>query len=63
MPGSILDVQGLEVAFKTPDGGRDAFNDISFSLTVGQTFNAVGEGDIQAPCTRVPVVFYAARPH
>lgn len=63
MPGFILDVQGLEVAFKTPDGGIDAFNDISLSLTVGQTFDSVGEGDIQVPCTRGPVVRYAARPH
>lgn len=72
MPGFILDVQGLKVAFKIPEGRIDAFNNISLKLTADRTFSALGKSgspvlatcvnNIQGPCTMVPVVYFAAWP-
>lgn len=39
----ILDVQGLETQFKTPDGIVHAVNGISFGLNEGDTLGVVGE--------------------
>jgi len=43
MPDFILDVQGLETTFKTPDGVVHAVNGVSFGLKEGETLGIVGE--------------------
>lgn len=43
MPDFILDVQGLETVFKTPDGIIHAVNGVSFGLKEGETLGVVGE--------------------
>jgi len=43
MPDFILDVQGLETTFKTPDGVIHAVNGVSFGLAEGETLGVVGE--------------------
>ena len=42
MPDFILDVQGLETTFKTPDGTVHAVNGVSFGLKEGETLGVVG---------------------
>jgi oligopeptide transport system ATP-binding protein len=43
MPDMLLDVQGLETTFKTPDGVIHAVNGVSFNLKEGETLGVVGE--------------------
>jgi oligopeptide transport system ATP-binding protein len=43
MPDFILDVQGLETTFRTPDGVVHAVNGVSFGLAEGETLGVVGE--------------------
>ncbi len=43
MPDMLLDVQGLETTFKTPDGVVHAVNGVSFGLKEGETLGVVGE--------------------
>ena len=43
MPDLLLDVQGLETTFKTPDGVVHAVNGVSFTLKEGETLGVVGE--------------------
>jgi oligopeptide transport system ATP-binding protein len=43
MPDILLDVQGLETTFKTPEGTIHAVNGVSFSLKEGETLGVVGE--------------------
>jgi oligopeptide transport system ATP-binding protein len=43
MPDILLDVQGLETTFKTPDGVIHAVNGVSFNLKEGETLGVVGE--------------------
>jgi len=43
MPDFLLDVQGLETQFKTPDGIVHAVNGVSFNLKEGETLGVVGE--------------------
>jgi oligopeptide transport system ATP-binding protein len=43
MPDILLDVQGLETTFKTPDGVIHAVNGVSFHLKEGETLGVVGE--------------------
>jgi oligopeptide transport system ATP-binding protein len=43
MPDFILDVQGLETTFRTPDGVVHAVNGVSFGLIEGETIGVVGE--------------------
>jgi peptide/nickel transport system ATP-binding protein len=40
---SLLEVNGLHVAFDTPDGSLQAVRDLSFSLEPGRTLGIVGE--------------------
>jgi oligopeptide transport system ATP-binding protein len=43
MPDLLLDVQGLETTFKTPEGVVHAVNGVSFGLKEGETLGVVGE--------------------
>jgi oligopeptide transport system ATP-binding protein len=43
MPDLLLDVQGLETTFKTPEGVVHAVNGVSFTLKEGETLGVVGE--------------------
>jgi oligopeptide transport system ATP-binding protein len=43
MPDLLLDVQGLETTFKTPDGVIHAVNGVTFGLKEGETLGVVGE--------------------
>ena len=43
MPAPLLDVQGLETQFKTPEGLIHAVNGVSFELKEGETLGVVGE--------------------
>lgn len=43
MPDLLLDVQGLETNFRTPDGVVHAVNGVSFGLKEGETLGVVGE--------------------
>src|SRR5262245_35152305 len=43
MADLLLDVQGLETTFKTPEGVVHAVNGVSFGLKEGETLGVVGE--------------------
>ena len=43
MPDFILEVQGLETVFNTPEGTVHAVNGVSFGLKEGETLGVVGE--------------------
>jgi oligopeptide transport system ATP-binding protein len=43
MPDLLLDVQGIETTFKTPEGIVHAVNGVSFGLKEGETLGVVGE--------------------
>lgn len=43
MPNFLLEVQGLETTFKTPEGTVHAVNGVSFHLKEGETLGVVGE--------------------
>ena len=56
MPDTILDVQGLETVFKTPDGTVHAVNGVSFELKEGETLGVVGESGCGKSVTMLSVL-------
>jgi len=56
MPNLLLDVQGLETTFKTPDGIVHAVNGISFGLKEGETLGVVGESGCGKTVTMMSVL-------
>jgi oligopeptide transport system ATP-binding protein len=56
MPDFILDVQGLETTFKTPDGIVHAVNGVSFGLAEGETLGVVGESGCGKSVTMLSVL-------
>lgn len=62
MPDFILDVQGLETTFKTPDGTVHAVNGVSFGLAEGETLGVVGESGCGKSVTMLSVLGLIASP-
>jgi oligopeptide transport system ATP-binding protein len=56
MPDFILDVQGLETTFRTPDGVVHAVNGVSFGLAEGETLGVVGESGCGKSVTMMSVL-------
>src|SRR5512136_3035048 len=56
MPDILLDVQGLETTFKTPDGVVHAVNGVSFGLGEGETLGLVGESGCGKSVTMLSVL-------
>jgi len=56
MPDTILDVQGLETVFRTPDGTVHAVNGVSFELKEGETLGVVGESGCGKSVTMLSVL-------
>jgi oligopeptide transport system ATP-binding protein len=56
MPDLLLDVQGLETEFKTPDGTVHAVNGVSFGLEEGETLGVVGESGCGKSVTMLSVL-------
>jgi len=56
MPDLLLDVQGLETQFKTPDGVVYAVNGVSFGLNEGETLGIVGESGCGKTVTMLSVL-------
>ena len=52
----LLDVQGLETTFKTPDGLVHAVNGVSFDLKEGETLGVVGESGCGKSVTMLSVL-------
>jgi len=62
MPDFILDVQGLETTFKTPDGVIHAVNGVSFGLAEGETLGVVGESGCGKSVTMLSVMGLVPNP-
>ena len=62
MPDFILDVQGLETTFKTPDGTIHAVNGVSFGLKEGETIGVVGESGCGKSVTMLSVLGLVPNP-
>ncbi len=56
MPELLLDVQGLETQFRTPDGVIYAVNGVSFGLREGETLGVVGESGCGKSVTMLSVL-------
>jgi oligopeptide transport system ATP-binding protein len=56
MPAPLLDVQGLETQFKTPEGVIHAVNGVSFNLKEGETLGVVGESGCGKSVTRLSML-------
>src|SRR5262245_19468449 len=62
MPSLLLDVQGLETTFKTPEGVLHAVNGVSFGLKEGETLGVVGESGCGKSVTMLSVLGLIASP-
>jgi len=62
MPELILDVQGLETQFKTPEGTVHAVNGVSFKLKEGETLGVVGESGCGKSVTMLSIMRLIATP-
>ncbi len=62
MPELLLDVQGLETTFKTPDGVVHAVNGVSFQLKEGETLGVVGESGCGKSVTMLSTLRLIASP-
>jgi oligopeptide transport system ATP-binding protein len=62
MPDFILDVQGLETTFKTPDGIIHAVNGVSFGLKEGETLGVVGESGCGKSVTMLSILGLVSSP-
>jgi len=62
MPDLLLDVQGLETQFKTPDGVVHAVNGVSFGLKEGETLGLVGESGCGKTVTMMSILRLIASP-
>jgi oligopeptide transport system ATP-binding protein len=56
MPDYILDVQGLETTFRTPDGVVHAVNGVTFGLAEGETLGVVGESGCGKSVTMLSIL-------
>jgi oligopeptide transport system ATP-binding protein len=56
MSDYLLEVQGLETIFKTPDGTVHAVNGVSFGLKEGETLGVVGESGCGKSVTMLSVL-------
>jgi oligopeptide transport system ATP-binding protein len=56
MPDVLLDVQGLETQFRTPDGVVHAVNGVSFAVKEGETLGVVGESGCGKSVTMLSVM-------
>src|SRR5512134_3287952 len=56
MTEPLLDVQGLETTFKTPDGIVHAVNGVSFEVKEGETLGVVGESGCGKSVTMLSVL-------
>jgi oligopeptide transport system ATP-binding protein len=62
MPDFLLDVQGLETTFKTPEGVVHAVNGVSFGLKEGETLGVVGESGCGKSVTMLSVLRLISSP-
>jgi oligopeptide transport system ATP-binding protein len=62
MSDLLLDVQGLETQFKTPDGIVHAVNGVSFGLKEGETLGLVGESGCGKTVTMMSILRLIASP-
>src|SRR5215510_5742811 len=56
MAEPLLEVQGLETIFKTPDGIVHAVNGVSFDLKEGETLGVVGESGCGKSVTMLSIL-------
>ena len=56
MSNVVLDVQRLEVTFRTPDGNVHAVNGVSFDLKEGETLGVVGESGCGKSVTMLSIL-------
>ena len=56
MAEPLLEVQGLETTFKTPDGVVHAVNGVSFQLQEGETLGVVGESGCGKSVTMLSIL-------
>lgn len=62
MPAPLLDVQGLETQFRTPEGIIHAVNGVSFGLKEGETLGVVGESGCGKSVTMLSMLRLVAMP-
>ena len=62
MPELLLDVQGLETQFRTPEGVVHAVNGVSFGLKEGETLGVVGESGCGKSVTMLSILRLIASP-